>query len=86
MLAFGKRMQADVDAGVVRSLCELYGFAGQDLMGAVVDHDRRKASEISVKHIDPRVIAGHVRIADPQFPKRFQRCSRNKRVGLGVAV
>src|SRR6266849_4467133 len=86
VLAFGQRMEADVDAGVFRSLCELDGFARQDLMSAVVDHDWRKAGQISVKHVDPGIVPGHVRVADPQLPKRFQGCSRNKRVGLGVAV
>jgi hypothetical protein len=36
-------MQADIDAGGFRSLRELNRFAGQHLMGAVVDHDRGKA-------------------------------------------
>jgi hypothetical protein len=63
VLAFGEGMQADVDPGVLRSLCELYGFARQDLMGAAVDHNRRKAGRISVKHVDPRIVPGHGRAA-----------------------
>ena len=71
VLAFGEGMQADVDAGVFRSLWELDGFPRQHLMGAVVDHNRRKADQISVKHVDPGIIPGHARAADPQLPEHF---------------
>jgi len=69
VLAFRERTQADVDVGVLRSLCELDGFARQDLMGAVVDHNRRKAGQISVEHVASRIIPGHARAADPQLAK-----------------
>jgi hypothetical protein len=71
VLAFGEGMQADVDAGVFRSLCELDGFPRQHLMGAVVDHNRRKADQISVKHVDPRIIPGHAPCRRSTTPGTF---------------
>jgi hypothetical protein len=44
VVTFGSGAQADIDVGVFRSLREIDGFAGQHLMGAVVDHDWREAS------------------------------------------
>jgi hypothetical protein len=78
-------MQADIDAGVFRSLRELDGFADQQFVGAVVHHDRGKAGQISVEQIDPGIIHGHARPADPRLSKYFQQPPGEERVGFGLA-
>ena len=84
MLTFRQGMQADVEAEAFRARPELDGLAGEQLVGALIDHHRRKAGQISVERIDPRIIHGHACAADPGLSKYFQQRPGKKRVAWTV--
>src|SRR5258708_33189689 len=84
VLAFRYGMQADLDAGVFRSLRERDGLAAQPFSLAVVDHGRRETGQIVVEHVYPGIVPPHTGAADPRLAEEFQRRPVEELVGAGV--
>src|SRR5260370_19194517 len=67
VLAFRDGMQADLDAGVSRSLRERDALTDQQFSLAVVDHGRPEPGQIRLQHVDPGIAPPHTGSRPPRL-------------------